>query len=175
MSDDKGFIRFSRLRPRAYKRRIDYDEVRRLRKEGVPTLDLARQFGVSRYLIYWITKKDDPTAPEPVFVTNPLVLTCPKCGGVKSRDAKQCRRCADQRPISTPPLVYRRGRRWVSLGGVELGRIVKYQGRYAVVERGRSPASRRLCYWDGPDELVPDDVSVTVLGYKEFPRDAFTR
>lgn len=166
--------RYSRKRPRKYHRSVDYDEVRRLVKSGRTRKSVAKQFGISRALVYLICKWSDKTFGEPKFV--PLERRCRECGGPRSSNSKAlCKECAQIARLVTPKMVRRSAEYDVPLAAVRFGRVVYYAGRYAVVER-RSTSNRwrTLHFWDGPPQKVSVLETVDVPAYTEV-EDAYRR
>lgn len=166
--------RYSSKRRRTYQRRVDYDEVRRLVASGRTRKSVAKEFKISRALVYLICRWSDKTFGEPTYV--PTELRCPECGGRRSQKSKRlCRECAHAARLVIPKLVRRPAQYDVVLGGVSLGRIVRYAGRYGVVERGGTDNRWRwVHFWDGPPQRVDCMEVVDVPAYKEV-EDAYRR
>lgn len=169
MGDAMNERRFSYKRKRAYRRIFDYDEARKMYNGGMTQQAVAAILGVTRAAVGRALRNPHLTATEPVFV--PAERTCPLCGRPRSEKAQMCLECRKNERLSKPlKLLSRPRRQRVTLAGVEPGRIVKIDDRYAVVEwiSSRNP-QQVLHYWDGPSEVVEDPgIKVDVLGYKEF-------
>src|SRR5262245_33914709 len=93
--------RYSAKRARAYTRKFDRDEVRKMRADGMTTLAIAEHFGVTRSAIYYALNREDITTTEPQFV--PSAHKCERCGGYRSKDAALCKQCRHEMRL-TPPV-----------------------------------------------------------------------
>lgn len=163
-------IRYSTKRARAYTRSVDYDEVRRRVKRGERKVDIALALGISRKLVYHIMRGDQSVS-APVFV--PKVSRCPRCGGRKAKASEMCRACRHASRLPKWRAIKHHRIPRIELGGVGFGRVVKWNGRFAVVEpRGKSKAKvKTLHFWDGPPEHVADSEIVEQLAYTEWVDD----
>jgi hypothetical protein len=161
-------IRYSSKRARAYKRGFDHDKARRMLLSGMTAQQVGDALGVSKSAIYKM--KLSTTSATQKFV--PVAKTCPRCFGVKDKDSKLCKSCNSEMRMVKPRRIYHRLVRETPLDTVEYGRIVRYQGRYAVVESaGANTRKRRLHFWDGPMETVSARTDVDQMPYNQWVVD----
>jgi len=162
-------IRYSKKRNRAYKRLFDYDEAARLIATGLTQKQVAALLGVTRTAIGHALRNRNRTSVVNEFV--PLDRRCDICGGKKARKSVHCRTCNHRLRLTELVKVEHEERKDMMLGGVEAGRIVIHQGRYAVVERHGNDTNsnfRKLDFWEGPSERVSSDEVVDQMAYTEW-------
>ena len=162
-------VRYSRKRNRTYKRLFDYEEAARLVASGLTQKRVGEILGVTRTAVGHALKNRNRTSTVNEFV--PLDRRCDICGGKKARRSNHCRTCTHALRLTELVKVEHEERKEVTLGGVEAGRIVLYEGRYAVVERhGNDTHSdfRKLDFWDGPAEKISSGEIVDQLPYTEW-------
>jgi hypothetical protein len=162
-----GELRYSSKRNRTYKRKFDHDEARRRYKAGESMRAIADDMGVTHHAVWRVVHQPDVTSTEPVY--QPPRFKCPTCQGPRSKYAELCIECRKDANLAPPQIVRHLTQRRVILGGVELGRIVRYEGAYAVVEANRSDQQHRwLHFWDSPPLKVSSMSVVDVMPYSEL-------
>lgn len=141
----------------------DHDDVRRRFALGESQASIARSLGTARSTINYIIRGHIPRTR--------IRSMCPTCQGPKSLHAVLCRECRNDSRIGVPELRKIKARRRVILAGLGFGRVVRYQGRWAVVEHGpdfnKAGKTRTLHFWDGPPEVVDALVIVDAAAYTE--------
>jgi len=161
-------VRYSKKRARAYKHHFDHDKARRMLRSGMSARQVGELLGVSKSAIYKM--KLSKTSLTQKFV--PVVKTCPRCFGVKGRESKLCKACDSELRLPKPRRIHRRLVKEIPLYSVEFGRLVRFRGRYAVVEpAGNNTSKRKLHFWDGPIEVVNAKVDVDQLPYNQWVAD----
>jgi hypothetical protein len=164
----KEIIRWSTKRARSYKRHFDHDKARQmLAQPGMTARKVAAHFGVSKSAI--LKMKNSPTKDKPVVF--PQIYTCPRCFGYKGRESKVCKTCHGELSIAPMHPIYHPPER-VQLDKVEEGRIINYRGNYGVVVSREETPTRRVNFWDGPDERIDAKEEVVVMEWTEWTSDS---
>jgi hypothetical protein len=157
-------------RNRLYERKFDWAEARRRRAAGETLAAIARSLGVNKEAVRRVV-----LLPE-WMVTRPLEQVelsrasatprrwdqdeCPRCTALKRRTSTLCHRCFNETRLGQMSVERTPGQSKARLGNVTLGRVVKYDGRWGVVERAYR--GRAIHFWDGPAEVIPYDAEVEV-------------